>query len=249
MMEFNEGQVDLFKALSFKDYIDEVFSHCEVMYPALVSSQHREKFCYYIEQSIALAKKADFTQRGPVRLFIDMIILLGYNFEQDPQYQWAKFNEMNKASSQLEKSMMMYRILEQYIAAVYGENNVFFEQSLVKLSNLNINTISDSKENYHNNTHELLNYIHPQRYDLLGHESIDNLISFSDENIQSDRIIKPNHKSYLVLIRFLLGGYFYNDFFRYDLSLSKLASWFSEENAGCHNVVLSSYSSLRFNNH
>lgn len=249
MIEFNEEQNELLKSLSFKNYISEVVLHCKVMYPKLVPLQGRESFSLNIEKSIALAKNAGFTQRGPVRLYIDMMILLGFNFEQDPQYQRAKFNDMNNTSSQLEKSVMMYNVLEKYIDAIYGESNSFFEQSLVRLRNLDISNISDDNKNYRSNTHELLSYIHPQRYCLLGEGSVDNLISFSDENIKTDKIIRPNHKSYLVLIRFLLGSHFNNDFFRHDLFASEFINWFSDGSIGYHDVVLSSYSRLRFNSY
>ncbi|CQH07443.1 hypothetical protein [Yersinia mollaretii] len=248
MMAFSEGQLELLKTLSFKGYVSEVVSHCELMYPALVSLQGQERFSLHIEKAIALAKKTGFTQRGPVRFYIDMMILLGSNFEHDPQHQWAEFNKINSASSQLEKSISMYNILEQYIGAIYGESNCFFEQSLVRLRNLDVSHISDNKKNYRDNTHELLNYIHPQRYNLLGNGAVDALIYFSDENTPTNVTIKPNHKSYTVLIRFLLGSHFNSDFFRYDSLSSKLINYVSEENIQYHDVISSTYSCLRFNN-
>lgn len=92
-MEFSDNQVNMLKKVSAENYISEITEHCEIMFPLLIPLQRKDDFRSCIQQSIVLAKKAGYTQRGPVRLYIDMMIILGSDFGKEPLFQSLKIKD------------------------------------------------------------------------------------------------------------------------------------------------------------
>lgn len=102
-MEFSDNQVNMLKKVSAENYISEITEHCEIMFPLLIPLQRKDDFRSCIQQSIVLAKKAGYTQRGPVRLYIDMMIILGSDFGKEPLFQSLKIKDQ-KVLPQIERS-------------------------------------------------------------------------------------------------------------------------------------------------
>lgn len=75
--------------------------------------------------NIVRAKNAGYTQRGAVRLYIDMMIIFGEGFERDPLFKNIVTRNTNENLSQIEKTMNLYSFLNRYINDVYGEGGVF----------------------------------------------------------------------------------------------------------------------------
>ena len=203
-MEFSNSQIEVLKKLSFENYVNELMEHYEIMFPLLMSSLKKDEVRSFIEQGIVLAKKSGYTQRGPVRLYLDMMIIFGSKFEQDPLFQRLNVKEENNVS-QIERSVTLYTLLNKYLEAVYGVNGIYFKESLRMFNDLNIKDLPVGINVSSKDLHELLRRIYPQRYDFVTANAIDNLIALSDEYCKHCELKIDNNKSYFVLIVFLFG--------------------------------------------
>ncbi|MCK8353404.1 hypothetical protein LXA26_18025, partial [Erwinia amylovora] len=87
-----------------------------------------------------LAKESGYTQRGPVRLYLDMMIIFGSHFEQDPLFKKLMVEE-DKNVSQIEKSVTLYTLLGKYLKTVYGLSGIYFKESIRVFLRLNIKTL------------------------------------------------------------------------------------------------------------
>ncbi|ENH8185373.1 hypothetical protein ABWR82_004714, partial [Salmonella enterica subsp. enterica] len=126
MIELNYNQVDFLKNIAIEKYIDEIMDHWESNFPGFILLQKDKDIKSYINQGISIAKKYGYTQRGSVRLYIDMMIMFGVNFERDPLFQWLIEKEK---SSQIERSVKSHMLLTGYFEKVYGDNGCFFKES------------------------------------------------------------------------------------------------------------------------
>jgi len=245
MIELCDPQIDLLKAFSLKKDTDDFIIHCRKMFPSLVTLQRKEHLRPYIEQSVELAKKAGFTQRGPVCVYMDMMIILGVGFERDPLHAWLAPDALTDSSSQLEKSMALYAALKNYLNTVYGEQGMFFEESLQRLRHITINTLPVNPDSYSENVHALLHALYPQRYDFIGYDAINAWLSFTDVRMKNAGITKAKHKAYMALIMFLFGYQFDQGCFRNALNLVTQSSAFSQPDNRLHEIVISCYSCLK----
>lgn len=104
-MKFTEDQVTFLKKLSLKNYIDELIDYIKYVFPSLPFSCGTNNLYSYIEMNIVRAKNAGCTQRGAVRLYIDMMIIFGEGFERDPLFKNIVTRNINENLSQIEKTM------------------------------------------------------------------------------------------------------------------------------------------------
>ncbi|ECJ2427910.1 TPA: hypothetical protein JDC26_004423 [Salmonella enterica subsp. salamae] len=246
-MKFTEDQVTFLKKLSLKNYIDELIDHIKYVFPSLPFSCGANDLYSYIEMNIVRAKNAGYTQRGAVRLYIDMMIIFGVGFERDPLFKNIVTRNINENLSQIEKTMNLYSFLNRYINDVYGEGGVFFMESLNKFKDFNINGISVTYENNFYNIHALLKYIYPQRYEFIGSNAIDHLNAFAEEYVERNKIVQINQKIYLIIVMFLFGcSLEYNPFYN-RLNINNLSNYLIKEDSINHDSIVSCYSCLQIN--
>lgn len=245
-MEFSDSQVDVLKKISFESYIGELTEHCGVIFPELISLNRKEDFRSCIQLGITLARKAGYTQRGPIRLYIDMMIILGMNFECDPLFHWLKTEEQ-KVLSQIERSIMCCGLLDDYLARVYGVNGCFFKKSLEKFKDYSVKFLPEKIGSSNAELHELLRDIYPQRYDFAGYDAVNDLITLSGVGCERYKLKRDSHKTYLILIMFLFGCSFEQDVFRGHLITEPLMKYFNNDDISGHNIIVSSYASFQVN--
>lgn len=246
-MNFNEEQIIRLEKLSLRNYVCELVEHCMSLFPLLVSLQGQDSFRAYIEQLIIIAKKDGYTQRGPVRLYIDMMIIFGVRFGNDPLYQSFTIKKQEMNLSQIEKSMILYSYLSEYMEFVYGKNNLLFKESIKKFQNLDIKNVLANVEANYGGVHNLLKNIYPQKYFFVGSSSINNLIKSSDELAKCYGLGKFNQKIYLTLIMFLFGCSFEQGIFRNVISMDYFSRSFASEDAEFHHSIVSCYECLQIN--
>jgi hypothetical protein len=68
---------------------EEMAQHCRKLSPHLCETLSDEHLGLAIKRAIRGASTHGFTNRGPVRLYLDLTLLFGGGFASDPQYPWA----------------------------------------------------------------------------------------------------------------------------------------------------------------
>lgn len=240
MIELNYNQVDFLKNIAIEKYIDEIMDHWESNFPGFILLQKDKDIKSYINQGISIAKKYGYTQRGSVRLYIDMMIMFGVNFERDPLFQWLIEKEK---SSQIERSVKSHMLLTGYFEKVYGDNGCFFKESINNFKEFSEKYLPVKIDITNKELHEMLKYIYPQRYDFVGTDAIDNLIFLSES--KKYKLKHSRHRSYLVIIMFLFGCSFEQDFFRSRFILEPLMKYLNNEHICNHNTIVSCYESFQ----
>src|SRR5262249_1610883 len=89
MLVIRAEQMKVFEQLAADRFAGELIEHCRGFSPSLCKTLSNGQLAVAIDQGFRAAAKYGFTQRGPVRLYIDMMIVLGAGFDTDPQYPWA----------------------------------------------------------------------------------------------------------------------------------------------------------------
>lgn len=79
------------------------------------------------------AKAYGFTNRGSIRLFIEMIFLFGSGFDTDPQYPWAA-TILADSSEQMYRAERLYEKIIDYQEKVSGANAVNTIEALRRVS-------------------------------------------------------------------------------------------------------------------
>lgn len=75
---------------AFESYISELVEHCGKYFPYLNNKINDLSFRDVLKKLVVTANEKGFSQRGSVQFYIDMSIMFGSGFIDDPQYPWIE---------------------------------------------------------------------------------------------------------------------------------------------------------------
>lgn len=239
-MDFNSNQIDILKDCSVERFDNEVIQHINVTFPFLLNIFNEGLLRKYVKQGISQAKSAGITQRGPVRLYIDTMLILGSQFEHNPLWSDFIYNRGNK-ESQIEKSMNVYSALQRYNSSVNGKEGLFYKASIDRFQHMTLDYI----EKRNDNIHDILNSIHPQKYTFASKKGINDFIQHVEKYSNEYHAGKYEVKAYITIISFLFGCYPSRDFFREGFIINTLVNYITTRDVSYHNSLVRLYSSLQ----
>jgi hypothetical protein len=114
---------------------NEMVSHSLAFAPRLARVLGDEQLRRAIGGAMTRAQTHGFTQRGPVRLWIEAMFLFGSGFDDDPQYPWAAAI-LQAPTDAMQRANALYARVLDYQARVAGAGGVNTRAALRKLAQL-----------------------------------------------------------------------------------------------------------------
>jgi hypothetical protein len=208
-----EQQIKILEPYAYENYISELVEHCNKKYPHLQKTIGEEKLRATLNQGVEKASQSGFTQRGPVRFYIELLIIFGWSFETDPQYSWIQESlQKNHNQSQIDISMKLYGEVDKFLDSIYGENkiNLFFVGN--KLEQLTLDNAKVSRNHFTQDMLALLQETYPQKYQFTEKGQ---LIKLVEEGIYKSRtdyqFDQANHIALIIILMFYFGHTFDHD--------------------------------------
>lgn len=126
MLIIRKEQITAFERIDPPGFEREMAMHIREHFPKHVDVLGEETILKVIRQGCERAKERGFTTRHEVCLFIDMSIILGHGFHNDPQLPWAK-EILNDASSSDPTARIerLYDVTMEYLDQVVGKDEMF----------------------------------------------------------------------------------------------------------------------------
>jgi hypothetical protein len=88
-----------------------------------------------VRQGVTRAEAYGFTNRGPIRFYLELMFTLGSRFDTDPQLPWAQAILTDKtAADQMLRADALYRASADYLDEVLGPRNEHAVKALERLS-------------------------------------------------------------------------------------------------------------------
>jgi hypothetical protein len=110
----------------------EMVRHGEVFSPRLSEVIGKEQLRLAVASAIRRAGEYGFTQRGPVRLFIELGMLCGSAFDTDPQHRLLG-DVLRAPGGQMSRAERMHGIFVEYLDTVCGADNANVTRALENL--------------------------------------------------------------------------------------------------------------------
>src|SRR5262245_64449839 len=89
MFTIRVEQQEAFDRALFRGFEDDMVSHLRRFAPRLFELRGEPTFRALIRLGADRAGRYGFTNRGPVRLFVELMVILGCDFDTDPMLPWA----------------------------------------------------------------------------------------------------------------------------------------------------------------
>src|ERR1043165_9279855 len=89
MLVIRKEQIDVLTGSMLQGFEDEMVEHLAEFSPPLFAVIKEEQMRKAGRFGFDKCDKYGFTLRGPMRLYLEMMLLFGSHFDTDPQYSWA----------------------------------------------------------------------------------------------------------------------------------------------------------------
>lgn len=176
MLVIRAEQMEIFERIALRKFEDEMISHSKKFSPRLCEVIGDEQLRAAVNPAISRAMDFGFTNRGPIRLFIEMMFLYGSRFDTDPQY--PMIGEILRSSGdQMQRAEQIHKGHLDYHENVNGEEAVNVYNALRSLRLFAQMPIKFSSEYFFEGMRQEMHNIFPQKADYVGEEALTALIN------------------------------------------------------------------------
>lgn len=222
-IKINSEMQKTFKKQSIDNYLDKLVIHCYTQYPYLKSTINHIQLKNILQSCLDIAQKSGFTQEDTTRFYIDLIILFGIEFENDPQYKWLK-NILSDYSqfTELTKAEVLYFDTISFLENAYGKKlcnkaDIFqkleiylkelsIEPNLLKTHHLSDNAVIKQQIVI------AITQIAQDKYNATSEEDFDALVTFGIERAKQHLLMThPTQIIVAVVLMFIFGSHFDED--------------------------------------
>ena len=219
MVIIRKEQMEVFEEDARQNFEDEMVEHIKHFSPAHCESIGDDAVREVVKDGIQRAEAYGFTNRGPVRFFIETIFLLGSYFDTDPQYPWAaKILNDIEITDQMERSNLLYEKVVDYMERVMGPDNEYANAAYTQFLNFELGKLPkldlqyDNAEDYFN--HDILDYLaflYPKKVIYTNEDAIKKLIQEALEVAEENFSVADWSASLFTLMMFFWGHDCFND--------------------------------------
>lgn len=196
-----------------ENFLNEIMPYLQRNYSYICQYTPNHELREYLYSLVEQAEEIGFTQRGPVRFFVDMTIVLGSNFITDPSYYWiSQFLEEHQSLDQLEMSMLLHKKVNHYLNQVMSDEYQRWKQIKENLLFLiNQNKQEPEYTFYITGFEEYilrkLALIYPEKYHLLSEEALAHFVLQAREKAQQNYSFRGSKEELFVIVLMFIFGH------------------------------------------
>ena len=175
MLKIRAAQFKVFEEAALQSFEDEMVVHSRKLTPRLSKVLGEDQLRVALRQAMERAGTYGFTNRGPVRLYIELMFLYGSDFDTDPQYPEVA-QVLNASGDQMQRAERLFEMILDYQDNVSGLDAVNVRKALEALSVAARQPLSLSSNDF---DVEMLREMHrafPQKAAYVGDEQLTTLI-------------------------------------------------------------------------
>src|SRR4051794_35232442 len=121
MLIIRNDQMEVFRQLTLRKFEASMVTHLSVFAPVQFKLLGEELIRQIIHLGIKRAKSYSLSKWGPVRLYLELMFMLGSDFDIDSQFPWAnKILTEGDQWDQLDRAGRLYEEITYFVEAVAG---------------------------------------------------------------------------------------------------------------------------------
>lgn len=170
---------------------DQMTAHAQEFSPRLHRIIGDGQMRRAMRSGIDEAIKIGFTRRGPVQLYLDVILLFGSGVRTDPQYPWfVEILGAGNAADQISRAERLHHQVVKYLDRAQGAGNEHVYRALRRLCQMSIQDIRGYGGSVEDKVLAFLATVHPEKcsytdrsaLDLLVREAIAKTVAYTGQN-------------------------------------------------------------------
>lgn len=194
------------------NFEDEMFRHVKTYFPNHFAIMNEEDIYHTIKYTFKKCKSYKFTTKRNLCLYLNMAFMLGSNFDNDPQYPWAKAILKGIKLKNSVRHIDDLKIKSQEIFnSMAGKNNAAINRFFLNFSKHHqeiYNTIItlNLKKDF-----TYLQEIYPEKYSTIGEQNISKMLETGSRNAEKYGLTNNSSLAIFGLLQFIGGSGFDTD--------------------------------------
>ena len=206
MFVIRREQMDAFRAAALRSFEDEMVEHLATFSPPLFKAVGEEQMRKAIRLGITRADGYGFTHRGPVRLYLELMLLFGSHFDTDPQYPWANQVLTNRdALPQMQRAERLYDLTMDYRAKVAGAEDAYTLRALRNIAAFARQPLTISSEDFVPAMLHEIAMIYPEKAAYVGDQNLSSLIRKAMDGARIQRFSTTREMALVVVLMIAFG--------------------------------------------
>ena len=151
-----------------------------------------------------------FTNRGPIRLYLELMFMFGSEFATDPQHPWAApFLQETMPGDQMQRAQGLYDATQKYLERVAGPNHHFSAVALRKtreeISQASAAQLKIPPQEMRPRLKSVLQRIYPEKSNYLEDRGLEQVIDIGFERAQENKVQHVRGIALFTFLVFALG--------------------------------------------
>ncbi|MGA2328140.1 MAG: hypothetical protein ABSH05_17820 [Bryobacteraceae bacterium] len=200
-------QMEAFQGAAQASFEAEALEHIRKDYPQAVKGVEETRLKQLISKGAERARGHGFKARGPVRMFLDFLVILGHEFDRDPMLFWV--GDILKDREGLDEMVQAARLhlhVTTYLDLVYGRGGEHVGKGLehiVKALPQELTAVGRSLES---SAIPWLQKLHPRKCAYAGATALTNLVQQAQQASARCSLPTPEGPPLLLGLMFAFGS-------------------------------------------
>jgi plasmid stability protein len=222
MLRIREEQVAVFEQAALRNFEDRMVAHLRDFAPTHSRLLTEDEMRVVIRHGMKQAESHGFTSERSIRIYTELMLMLGSSFDIDPQLPWAA--ELLKDDERMTDEVTRLDRLQErawaYVDEVLPDFGNAGDESGPKSFIEQIRQLMRERDEilqptaaaeFYERTIAQLKQTLPRKCELLGEQSLRRLVNQGVELARSYNISSERGCAFFVAGRFMLGSGFYKD--------------------------------------
>ena len=206
VLQIRSEQNDALRGMALKRFEDDMVIHLGEFSPPLVKTLKEVQLRHVIRFGMERAKHYNFTNRGPVTFYLEMMFMFGSHFDTDPQYPWVSKILINQdTGSQNQCADQLFEKTMDYRKQVIGPEDAYSLKALKKISILARHPPTLSKDDFIPAIRRQIINTYPEKAAYIGNKNLDTLIRESCDCALNFHFPDTREISLLLVLMLILG--------------------------------------------
>ena len=171
-------QMAAFEAMARRGFEGELAGRCTSAAPALSEGAGGENVARFVKMGVDRAGSHGFTLRGPVRLYVDLMLGFGCDFDTDLQLAWAQEAlAAGPAEDEMSRAKALYGAAQSYTQRVAGPNREHTRAAFERLSRLSESVCPKLGATFEDDLMRLFRALYPEKFEYAGPDAVRPLVA------------------------------------------------------------------------
>ncbi len=206
MLVIRSDQMEMFQQEALRSFENEMIAHLAKLSPPLFKAIGEKQMRQAIQFGRNRAEIYGFTLRGPVRLYLELMLLFGSHLDTDPQYPWLTkiLTDLN-SGLQMQRAERLYEATMDYWQKVVGEERIYLLKGLRNIQMM-IREPSDlSLQDFIPAVQRRITCIYPQKVAYVGDHTLEAVIQRGIGGARRQGFTSGRGATLVILLMFALG--------------------------------------------